>query len=393
MPRYVITVHYLKVMNMKANKTIALIPPNGDNINQDFSLNRIAIFLNSQRIDTYLIQVDSKYNKSITQYTKYVITLDTKEDIVSYLKNNKFDLIFHRSWMHRYKFASMLAEEFDNIIFYIKDWHNFPLAKYKFIYKNIEDFEGIERLFKSGKRILSHFTEEQFIKWAKKYNASEEQFMFFPEYCTRENFFKRDNIVYNNKNIKLVMAGTLTPTSEPELVDAKSFYQKIKDITNLSIEVNVVVLKKFYDLVQKEDKYKDYLYEHNFNKYFFIHLGKEMDPSILKGYDFGIFSDTFYNFELKQYPEHYEYAVISRFVLYLEAGLPVIVNKSMKSLSKIVEDNEIGIVFEDEDIKDFNQILDIGNEEYLDMVENVYKFREKYSYNENTMKPILEMLE
>ncbi len=378
---------------MKLNKRIAIIPPNGENIPQDFALRRIVKFLNSQNIETYLIQVNIEKNKNLESYTTHIITVENMNEIISYLKNNKFDLIFHRPWMHRYEFAAVLAETFENIIFYIKDWHNFPKEKYKFIYKTVEDFDGIERLFKSGKKILSHFTVEQSERWAEEYNLSKEQFVFFPEYCTKDSIDTRDNINYDKNNIKLVMAGTLTPTSEPELVDAKSFYKKIKDITSLSIEVNVVLLKRFYALVQNEEKYKDYLYEHNFNKYFSIHLGKEMDPSILKGYDFGIFSDTFYDFELKEYPEHYEYAVISRFVLYLEAGLPVVVNKAMKSLSKIVEENKIGIVFEDKDIDEFNKVLDIDKNEYNNLVSNVYIFRDKFSYNDETMKPILETLE
>jgi glycosyltransferase involved in cell wall biosynthesis len=216
--------------------------------------------------------------------------------------------------------------------------------------------------------------------------------VFFPEYCTKENLNFRKNIAYDKKRVKLVMAGTLTPTSEPELVDAKSFYKKMKELTECKVEVNVVLLKKFYDMVFTQERYKDYLYEHTFNDYFKIHLGAEMDPSVLKGYDFGIFSDTFYDYELKKYSEHYKYAVISRVVLYLEAGLPIVVNRAMSSLSKIVEDNNIGIVFEDEDVKHFDEILDISQKEYEILVENVYRFREDFSYNDITMKPIMEML-
>ena len=373
-------------------KKVVIVPPNGESIVQDFAMHRLSNFFKSKGIETYLLQLNNKKNKDIKIYTDYVIDVESQDDIVSYLQNNKFDLILHRSWMHRYRFAAVLAESFSNIVLYIKDWHDFPKEKYKFLYKTEEDFDGIQRIFKSGKTVLSHFTKEQHLIWEKRYQISQKQFLFFPEYCTKENFYYRKNIAYDKENVKLVMAGTLTSTSEPELVDAKSFYKKMKEITNCSVEVNIVLLKKFYDMVFTEDKYKDYLYEHTFNDYFSIHLGREMDPSILKEYDFGIFSDTFYNYELKKYSEHYKYAVISRVVLYLEAGLPIVVNRAMSSLSKIVEDNNIGIVFEDEDVERFNEILDINQEEYSSLVENVYKFREDFSYNDITMKPIMEML-
>jgi len=378
-----------KDLDLKNNKII-IVPPNGENIAQDFALQRIVSFLKSKNLKTYLLQIDNKYNNKM--YTDYVINVNSRNEIIDYLKRNDFDLIIHRSWMHRYAFAAELAEEFDNIIVYIKDWHNYPKEKYKFIYKTEEDFLGIEKLFKSGKQILTHFTDEQYKVWAERYNISGKYFSFFPEYCTKENFCINKQNQYDKYNPTLVMAGTLSATSEPSLIPGKSFYRKVKEITNCNIEVNVVLLSKFYDLVQTDDRYKDYMYEDMFNDYFSIKLGKEMDPTILEGYDFGIFNDTFYGCELINYAEHYEYAVISRLVLYLEAGLPIIVNKSMKAIANIVKEHKIGIIFEDGDVVEFDKIINLSQENYKQMVENVYTYREIFSYNEETMKPILEML-
>ena len=375
---------------MKETKVV-FIPPNGEIVAQDFALHRIAAFLKTQSITTYLLHVLDNASE-IPNYTDHTISLDSKDAIIPYLQNNDFDLIFHRTWMHRYCFAAELAEQFSNIIVYIKDWHNYPKKKYELIYTTIEDFEGIERLFKSGRTILTHYTNKQYKLWAKRYDVSKKQFVFFPEYCTKSNFYVREQVNYNHNEVKLVMAGSLTPTSSSELVDAKGFYKKIKSLTSQKINVDIVLLKKFYSRVMNLPEYKDYLYEHTFNNYFNIKLGKEMDPSILKDYDFAIFSDTFYNYEIKEYPELYKYAVISRLVLYLEAGLPLIVNQEMKSLSKLVKKHNLGFVFKDNDVKSFKKILDINTSEYQQLVKNIYSFREKYTYNHKTMKPLMDKL-
>jgi len=49
-------------------------------------------------------------------------------------------------------------------------------------------------------------------------------------------------------------------------------------------------------------------------------------------------------------------------------------------------------VISNKELKNLNTILNISKKEYKLMVENIYDFRKTYTYNDQTMKPILEML-
>ncbi|PIW52335.1 MAG: hypothetical protein COW17_08500 [Sulfurimonas sp. CG12_big_fil_rev_8_21_14_0_65_36_1453] len=70
----------------------------------------------------------------------------------------------------------------------------------------------------------------------------------------------------------------------------------------------------------------------------------------------------------------------------------MIVNKRWSAIAKIVAENKLGIVISNKELKNLNTILNISKKEYKLMVENIYDFRKTYTYNDQTMKPILEML-
>lgn len=355
------------------------------------ALIRLCDYLKECGVSIYWAQIEEEKNHAKLLSSDHLITVNDLDSIVEYAKQGEFDLILHRGWMHRYSFAARLSREVENIVFYIKDWQNYPREKYKFIYTTDEDFDAIEELFRSGKKIFSHFTKEQHRIWAQRYGIGTENFHFLPEYCNEKNFIEND-IKPVKSAMKLVMAGSLPPTCEPELVAAKNFYKMMKDITSCGVYLDVMLLEKNYENLRNDPRYKDYRYEELFNKYFGIKKGSSMQPDILSGYHFGIFSDTLYGTELEKYPEHYEYAVFSKIVLYLEAGLPVLINAALKSIARIVKEHNIGIVFQEKDLLELDTLLDIEPKEYEKMVQNVYNFRKVFTYNTQTLKELLSLL-
>lgn len=375
------------------NKNIAIVPPNGEFVGQDFAINRITDFFKDLNIKVTLLCITN--NSSINSlYIKNIKEFKSTDDIIKHLRKTEYDIIFSRSWMHRYSLGAKLAEEFDNVVSYIKDWHNYPKKYYTFVFNTTEDVQAIKSIFKNSKIILSHYTKEYTNKLAKKYNINENKFYFFPEYTNKKNFCERKNFNYNLKNLKILAAGGIVTTSHPNImVPGKAYFLCIQQIISNKIKVHSVIIPKAYNKVFSNALlFQDYLFEHNFNKYYSIKKGIALNSELGEKYHFGLFflgtclSDDTY------YIEAESYAITSKLAFYMECGLPILVNERFKSISKIVKDNGIGLVLTDQDLNNLNNKLDISNVEYNLLVKNVYKFRKKFTYNKKTMKPILNLL-
>lgn len=372
-------------------KNIVFIPPNGEIVGQDFTLYKIIKYFSNIGFHTTLLIVND-ISQSLT-YDTTIIKLENKNSILEHLEEIKYDLIFARSWMHRYSFAAILAQKFDNVVSYIKDWHDFPREKYQFVFDTVEDVDAIAIIFKYSKIVLSHYSSEYTDILALRYGVNKNKFYFFPEYSEVTNFYTRNEKKYDLENIRLLMAGGGANTSAPDtIVLGKSFLNTLIQISNNNIYVEMMVIQKTYDMIYQNKKmYLDYLYENTFNPFFSLKQGEDLKSSMDNKYYFGLFGDS--NFpEYALYLEAEMYGVTSKFAFYLECGLPVIVNKRFITLSEIVERNKIGITFVDEDLKDLKKILDITQNEYDQLVQNIYKFRESFTYNGETMKPIFDLL-
>lgn len=372
-------------------KSIVFIPPNGEIVGQDFALYRIIKYFSKIGFGTTLLIVNDI--SQFLNYDAHIVKLENQNSILQHLQETKYDLIFVRSWMHRYLFAATLAQKFDNVVSYIKDWHDFPREKYQFVFDTVEDVDAIATIFKHSKVILSHYSSKYTDILALRYRVNKNKFYFFPEYSEVSNYNPISEKIYDLENIRLLMAGGGTNTGAPNIiVPGKSFFDALIQISNNNIYVEMIVIQKTYDMIYQNKKmYLDYLYENEFNQYFSIKKGEDLKSSIGAKYHFGLFGDT--NFPKDAlYLEAEMYGVTSKFAFYLECGLPVLVNKRFRTLSNIVEKNKIGLTFVDDDLKDFKKILDITQNKYNQLLQNVYKFREIFTYNEETMKPILDLL-
>lgn len=380
------------------NKKIALIPPAGIEVSQDGFFNRISnYFKTTHYIDTYFITISNEKQKIKNYDFDHHIIVKDYNDLVKYVKKEYFDIILHRTWMHRYKFAGNLSRDIKNVVFYIKDWmEEIPQEEYKFLFETENDYSGIKQVFTNGRIILSHYSKAYTNMLAKKYNVSKKKFIFFPEYCNKNNFTIRETINYNPNNKKqLLMAGGFVPTTAPKyLIENKLFFDTCEQITKSNIIIDCYLLQKNFDNVFNVNNkliWQDWLYENKFNDNFNIKLGTRTSLTIFHKYDFAIAAGLKYNKRtlcLANYTE----AVVSKIALYLEIGIPLIVHKRWVAIAKIVRDNNIGIIISNKDLKNLNNIINVTYDEYKQMVENIYKFRNKYTYNKKTMKPILELL-
>ena len=201
---------------------IALIPPDGSLLKQDFTLHKIAIYLKElNNISVDLLYINDESNLDNKEIFESCIQLKDKNSMIEQLNETKYDLIIHRSWMHRYTFASILTQEFTNIVIYIKDWfEEMPQEHYKFLFDTDEDYLAIKKIFESKCKILSHYGKSYTDKLAEQYGVDKDDFIYFPEYCLRDNFTIRNKLEYK-KTLNFYMLELLLTQ-----VDQKS-YQRL----------------------------------------------------------------------------------------------------------------------------------------------------------------------
>lgn len=356
---------------------IALIPPNGQFKKQDFSLIRINEWLSQyNNLEVILVYIESsQFQKDISSFN-HIIKTQTEEDLFRIIHSLNVNLIFHRSWMGAYPFGVKLIQKFDNVIVNIKDWNFASKEVYEFLFKGNNDYSAIENIFKKAKYVLSHFTKDQSSIWAKEYTTSEEKFIYFPEYCNEKNFNNKPYLKY--KDIKLVYAGKVPPSCyAEEYFPGKSHLRSIKLLSQQNIKIDFVIPPSLYDEFLSSELFLDFQYENQYNDNFSVKKGSNLKSDILDEYHFGFFEleTSGVNFEL------YEYAVTSKFAFYLEAGLPMLINEKFKSMSQLVQEHQLGIVFSNSDLSNMTDKVKVTQASYDTMVNNVKSFRKEFTYS------------
>lgn len=366
-------------------KKIVFIPPNGKMFINDFSIQRLGEYFKSNaNIHTTLLKIDTLPSTTTIEYIDCIINVKSEDELFEQLKLLDYDVIFHRSWMLAYPFAATLVKKFDNVIVNIKDWNFSTQKEYKIIFgeKAVDDFKAIDYIFKNAKAILSHYTHEQAKIWAKQYNVNENKFIFFPEFCDEKNFYFRKKINYENP--KLVFAGSIGPTSYPEEFSSdKSYVRVMKQLTKKGIHISYVLPEGAYAGTQSPRRrllFQDILYEDKFNSNFQIKKGETLNSLILADYHFGFFNIE-HSLKCRYADKH---AIASKFAFYLEAGLPIITNSKIQSLTTLIKTFGLGITISNKDVENLDIILkNITSEEYDKMRQNVEKFRENFTYSRN----------
>jgi len=376
---------FVRSANKHAAKTILFIPANGIGKVNDFSLFRIAQELKDMGYSCVLLtrgKIDLQFEDCFSKIYK----VDNATDFFNLLCHIPYSKLLYRGWMHAYPFGAYLCKYFRNVIFNIKDWNFSSEDEYTFLFgkKSSLDFDAIRYGFQNAERIVSHYTDEEYSMWAKEYNVSPEKFSFLPEYCNEQNF--NTKTYTPSKFPHIVHAGSLPPSSYPEeFFWTKGYLRTIKKSASKNIYFSCVIPEGYYErIINDKPLYSDIMYENCFNKKFSLRKGRDLDPTILNQYHFGHFTVeyTTLNCRLNRY------AVPSKVAFYLEAGIPLLVNKEMRSVARLTQENKIGIVYSNNDLINLDQRLHSSKEEYLSMIENVKRFRKKFCYDQANLEAL-----
>jgi len=366
-------------------KKIVFIPPNGSFKKQDFSILRISKYLFSMNQYELIVIYIDEISSECKKYFHKLIQVNSKQEIINKLNSYNYDYIFHRSWMHSYSFAAELAKRFDKVIVYIKDWEFAKKDVYRYLFGNSQDFDAIELIFKKAYKVLSHFSQEQIDIWEQTYKIDVNKFIFFPDYCDEDKFIYKKIVTYKPE---LIFAGNISPTSYSEdYFPGKAHLRAIRKVTKQGINITFYIPPMVYDIAfgTHLDLYRDLAFENRFNRNFFIIKGGNLDTSIIKGMGFG-----FFELESSCLNDNViKYAVVSKFAFYLEAQIPMLVNKRFQAISKIIKKYNLGIVFENDDLNTLKEILEkVSQSDYERYLENIKKFRKYFTYNENLLNKV-----
>ena len=377
-PKEIFTYRFQSRNDFPGDKEILFIPPNGSLKNFDFSIFRIAKYLKDLNIETLLLSLEPPPENFVHLFGE-IYTPKTTTEFLDLLGTIPRSQIFYRGWMHAYIFGAFLVKYFPNTIINIKDWNFCDRPRYHFLFGDLSlhDFEGIDYTFKNARAILSHYTEEETDRWAKEHNCSPGKFVFFPELCNEENFCQLIPEKPMDK-ISLVMASSLPPNNLPvDMFPGKTIFRDTRLLTRKGLMIDFVVPEAVFSRTLLEKKlYLDVLYESRFNPNFNLVKGRALAAQVLQLYHYGFFMLSNVSIEERLF----QHAIPSKFALYLEAGLPVLVNEKIESLSKIVEDNGLGYVFSDKKIEMLPNELQKIHHQYDEMSKNVCAFRNKFTY-------------
>src|SRR3989344_1989282 len=172
-----------------------------------------------------------------------------------------------------------------------------------------------------------------------------------------------------NKKIHLTFGGDPTPTEDKQI----PFINVLKTITSQKIYFHT------YGpcIVKKEDQ--TFVEESKKNKYYYYH--KRIKPSDLtkkmSKYNYGVIFRFIESSEADLNPGRVKTDMSSRMISYIEAGLPIIVNKQNEYMAKIVNKYKIGIVIDNfQDLKNIRKIIE--QKDYYNLQKNIKKVQEKF---------------
>jgi len=209
-----------------------------------------------------------------------------------------------------------------------------------------------------------------------KYRVTCPDFSLVPG-CLDEWIVPSKNKKKQKGEINIVFAGGPIKSWEAGV----SFKDIVRDITSQKIHFHT-----YGPCVNPKD-HKWFIDEDKNNEYYHFHASETPENlnKELSKYDFGI-NPVFYDLNIMN-PLLPKTAMANKMFNYIEAGIPIIMNKQFEFMSDIVEKNKIGFAINYEDLKNLREIIDDNN--YQEMKRKIKIAQKKYSLNKKLV-PKLE---
>tara|TARA_B100001057_G_scaffold497108_1_gene600340 strand:+ start:396 stop:1745 length:1350 start_codon:yes stop_codon:yes gene_type:complete len=378
--------NFVKAVNLdsKIHKTIVFISgkcyPN---------ISRQASYMKKNRFKTYLITMENLSKKNlemiensfdeILQNCSFFPTLGK-------IINSISPCFFHvQCWMWDFSLGKFVIKQRSKskVICDFYDvtgmYANYDDLKIVFDEHSIKQDLSCEKfIFENSDGIIHRYKESVFIEYAKRYKNNG-KFLEFQQYADTK-LSQSNKLTVKNEKLKFVFCGTLIPPNDinhpHELFSPAGLSYSFNKILEGNHELNVFqplnsnkeFNKWLFDL--KKNKFSETLKIHNF-----LPLSELIEK--ISEYDFGINIQQVDMKKTRVSKYTFDGAMGTKNYTYLEAGLPIIVNKEFKYHDEIVTKNNIGLSIQSEDLSNFNHLIKNINLNVLK--ENVKKFNLKNS--------------
>ena len=350
------------------------------------SLSRQAEFMKKNGYKTFLISMDSLSQQNlemiIGSFDNIIQNLSFFPTLGKVLNSITPNFFHVQCWMWQYslgKFViqknikSKVISDFYDITGMYANHNDLNMVFPKFIIK--QDFDCEKFIFENSDGIIHRYKQSVLNEYAKKYKKKG-KILEFQQYPV-EIVDSKNKLNKKNQSYKFVFCGILIApddqTQPKELFNSAGLHYTFKKILENNHEIGV-----FLPLSYSQQKYK-WLFDlkqqflEKLNIYKFLPI-KELIKEI-SNYDFGI---NFQKFDIKKTKvSKYTYngGMGTKNYTYLEAGLPIIINKEYKYHDELVSKNKIGISLMSKDLDNLNFLINKAN--IKELKKNVRKFNIK----------------
>jgi len=355
------------------------------------NLSRQANFLRKKGFKTFLIcmeqmthvnfeMVENSFDR-VLQNCCFYPTLDK---ILNSVSPNFFHI---QCWMWEYslgkfvidkKLRSKVICDFYDVTGMYANYDNLKIAFEEYSIK--QDLECEKYIFENADGIIHRYKQSVFVDYAKRYknNGKILEFQQYPISNPSLNTKSNDK----NQKYKFVFCGTLIPPNDkkhpPELFSPAGLIYTFEELLKGGHEINVYLPlngnREFNNWVFQLNK----LYSHTLKIHNFLPVSELIRE--ISSYDFGINYQKIDLNKTKVSKYTFKGAMGTKNHTYLEAGLPVIVNKEFAYHNEIVTKNKIGLSLKSEDLPNLSLLIDKLNINKLKS--NVKKFNMKNSLDQ-----------
>jgi hypothetical protein len=342
-----------------------------------FTFVRQSIYARKKGLKTLLITLQPEYVQGKEKYFDDVIQTDGNHFLaMAYALLSQSGILHIRGWMKHYMTVAILSLlSHQKTVVEFMDIPEFFSKRKE--YTNLygpdiadDDFSSFATIFKKANGLLFNHNEKAIEKIKKKYNLKN-NIMKFHNYVCDEFCYQKD--IKLSTPYLIAYAGTVVPSFFPSSYFGDcQLLPLIKLLTLRGIKVTIFGNPH----VKLELHYWDYAFEANRNSLFNMNAGgfPEIITERLAQHHFGL---LMYIYDEVIAGRYHLMNLPTKFTLYLEAGLPLLVSKELEYTANMVEENGIGIVVDREGINKIDTL--IAECDYDALRQNVIEFRKHFN--------------
>ncbi|HNS20120.1 MAG TPA: glycosyltransferase [Sedimentisphaerales bacterium] len=227
-----------------------------------------------------------------------------------------------------------------------------------------------EHFFRNYDHIMHLCSEETSAKLARKYD-SRGSIVSVTEYLQEPTY---DVPPRNDGEIRLVYGGAMLAVNSPDNFYYRPFLNVVRHYTKENLRL-YIYNSPYLDGTGENNGLKEVIREQGLANVFACRpLRLEEFVRTISQYDYGTF--LLLARDLKA-AEHYNYYMAYKFLAYLRAGLPIVIDADNRYLAGLVEQHRLGVVLGEQDMENLPTIL--NSQDLVALKRNVVEARERFS--------------